>query len=161
MLTAKYIIEVAAAEKDGYLYLQLKDPTKQIEIEEEMTLFVGFSRNQSSLWKMMIRQADELFEFGDELETTDHDSDIIISVERTYLTPNNPFGFTLCNEYSKGHIYAQLTIPISERALDSFLEWKTSPAGCCKFFADLLRLSLARQSQAEHYVSGGLLGGYS
>ena len=152
MLTAKYILEAASAEEDGYLHLKLCDKSKQVEIDDEMTLFVAFSRNQSSLWNVMTRQADELFEFSEQVG-----SETDGGIERTYVIPNNPYGFILCNNYIQGHICAQLTIPISERALDRFMVWETSPAGCCKFFADMLQLSLAERSQDQYYVAGGLL----
>lgn len=162
MLTAKAIIEAAKGETDGYIALEMDQTRKQVEIEGctgNMTLFAGFSRNQPSLWKMMARQADECFAFLDETEPTAIGQ---TCTERTYGHETDPkFGVILCNDHVSEEILVQITMPISERALDAFVQWTESPAGCCKFFHQALQLALAERSQTEHYRPGGLLGDYN
>jgi hypothetical protein len=67
------------------------------------------------------------------------------------------FGVILNNELIEGKICVQITLPISERALDMFIDWNANVAGCCKFLAELQKIALAERSQLKHYVSGGML----
>jgi hypothetical protein len=162
MLTAKSVIATASRKRDEYLCLDIDNTPKMVEIEgstERMTLFLRFSRNQDSLWSLMCRQAGEHFTFREEIlpESVGQST-----IERTYATPvDHRFGFILSNDLIDGQIHAQITIPVSERALDKFIEWDASPAGCCKFFAEELKLAMGEESQNYHYRPGALLGNYS
>lgn len=153
MLTTRAIIEAAKGEPN-YLFAELVGTTKSIEIEEQMTLFVHFTRNQSSLWNMLVAQADEHFEFKDETHPTTPGE---ACVERIYTTPTSQFGVILSNDFIDGFIRVQMTLPISERALDKFIVWIPSPPITCQFLSEVLKLGLAERSQSEHYVPGGLL----
>ena len=155
MLTGKSIIEAAASESDGYFLLTLQQPTKQVEIEKDnMTLFVKFSLNKKSLWNVMVRQANDNFTLRDVRDVTFAGE---IAEERIYATPaDKNFGVILTND--DGEIRVQITIPVSERAINKFIEWTPEPAGCIALFTEVLKLSLGEQSQSEHYVPGALLG---
>jgi hypothetical protein len=155
MLTGKSIIEAATSEPDGYFLLTLQQPTKQVEIEKDnMTLFVKFSLNKKSLWNVMVRQANDNFTLRD-ARNVHHDGEV--AEERIYATPaDKDFGVILTND--AGEIRVQTTTPVSERAINKFIEWAPETAGCCRVLVEVLKLSLGEQSQSEHYVPGALLG---
>lgn len=159
MLTSKAIIQAAAEETDGYLHVEFEDGIRDVEIEGQtgnMTLFTRFGRNQSSLWNVMVRQANEHFEFRKQLQPQALGEDTLERIYRHFA--DRHFGVILSNDYVEGSIHVQISMPISERALDKFMEWTPSPAGCLKFYYEALQLSLGEQSQAEHYMPGKLLG---
>jgi len=163
MLAAKSVIEAAVAEPNGYLFLEIDQTLKEVEIEmNNMTLFVAFSRNQSSLWNVMCRQSDDHFIFQKEDTPTGVGQDMI---QRTYDTlkanAGDDFDVILCNDLVEGTIHMQITMPVSERALDKFIQWTPSVAGCCRFLAEELQLALGERSQAAHYTPGAILGDYT
>lgn len=162
MQTGKSLI--TSAIENGYYLCHDVDARKTVEIEVvsmTMTLFVRFSRNQASLWNMMSQQALQHFVFLSETQPVHIGGDC---VERTYVVAGTPTGdfvtgdFVMINNLIDGETHAQMTMPVSERALDKFIKWEPSPAECSKFMFEEYRLALGETSQNSHYRSGGLVG---
>jgi len=146
--TARLILAEAASKPCKYLVVENINETKNdVEIEEDsMTLFTVFSRNQSTLWNMIKNRTGETFELVDEKNYPDG------SAQYSYKTVyDEDFGVILSNDTILKNIRCQITLPISERALDLFVKWNSCPSTCPSFFNQLLKISLAEKSQMQHY----------